>query len=128
MKRFFAIFLLLTLVLTACTTTPETTAPTTQPATAPTQPAVTQPTPGPTEPSAAPTEPTTQPTLPPQPEVCTLHQIDPYVGVNKEQFYDNYTTACCYNDAMYRTQHFLLSGSLDVPGQYAQEASYRRSL
>ena len=91
----------------------------TEPATQPTEP-TTQPT--------APTEPATQPTEPPYteaPEACMLHQTDPYIGVDKETFYANYTTACCYADASYRTLHYLMSGSLEVPGQYAEEAAYR---
>lgn len=144
MKRLLALFLLLTLLLTACVEPSGTTAPSTQP-TQPTTQAVdptqhtdpTQPSAAPTDPSVAPTNPvqdTTQPsgsdepTDPMQPEApaaCVLHQTDPYVGVDKEKFYENYTTACCYADAMYRTNHYLMSGQLEVPGQYAQEAEYR---
>lgn len=50
---------------------------------------------------------------------------DPYTGVNKTTFYSNYKTACCNLEAKYRSKHGLLSGSLDVPGQYVQEASNR---
>lgn len=50
---------------------------------------------------------------------CGGHDSDPYVGVDKAAFYENYTPACCYTDALYRTQHFLLSGMLIVPDQYA---------
>ena len=104
MKRLLAAFLLLALLLTGCMEPPVTV-----PGTTPTQP-TTQP---------------TDPTEPTQPERCQLHREDPYVGVDVDAFYANYTTACCYNDAMYRTQHYLLSGELEVPGQYAQEAAYR---
>lgn len=137
MKRLTVLLLLLALLLTACMTPPATepgTTPT-QPITAPVELAPTQPTTAPTAPTTAPTAPTTaptepttvptEPTEPVQPQGCQLHLTDPYVGVDKEEFYENYTTACCYNDAMYRTQHFLLSGRLEVPGQYVQEAAYR---
>ena len=50
---------------------------------------------------------------------------DPYVNVTKEEFYQNYTPATSYMDAYYRSQHGFLSGSLTVPGQYAEEAEYR---
>ncbi len=101
MKRLAAIFLLLVLLLSACTTPPETTAPTSTPSIQ-TQPSQTDP---------APTE--------PEDPGCGGHDSDPYVNVDKEQFYVNYQPACCYEDACYRTQHFLMSGSLEVPGQYA---------
>lgn len=92
-------------VLTACDSnvpTPSTgetgTAPTTQATDAPTEPAVTD---------------------------CGGHESDPYEGVTAEEFYADYTTACCYEDALFRSQHYFLSGSLEVPGQYAQDAEYR---
>ncbi len=47
---------------------------------------------------------------------------DPYVNVSKADFYANYQPAANYMDAYYRSQHGLLSGVLEVPGQYAQEA------
>ena len=50
---------------------------------------------------------------------------DPYATVSKEVFYANYTTACCLTNAKYRSQHGLLSGSLEIPGQYATEADNR---
>ena len=56
---------------------------------------------------------------------CQGHTSDPYTSVSKEAFYSDYTPACCYQDAIYRSRHGLLSGSLDVPGQYAQEAAYQ---
>ncbi len=63
-------------------------------------------------------------TAPGVPE-CAGHDSDPYVDVTKEEFYANYTPACCYTDACYRTEHFLLSGQLEIPGQYAQDAAYQ---
>lgn len=109
MKRLTVFFLLLALLLTACMEPTGTTLPSTVP----------------TQPSVAPTQPSSAPTQPTEPEGCTLHLEDPYVEVDKEAFYENYTTACCYNDAKFRTQHHLMSGQLEVPGQYAQEAAYR---
>lgn len=50
---------------------------------------------------------------------------DPYVGMTKAEFYANYKPATCLADALYRSQHGFLSGSLEVPGQYAQDADYR---
>ena len=119
--------------------TTEPTQPITEPTAPPTQPtAPTDPTTQPTDPTTQPTEstqptteptvPLTQPTEPPYvepPAACENHQSDPYVNVDKDAFYANYTTACCYADATYRTAHFLMSGSIEVPGQYAQEAGYR---
>ena len=40
---------------------------------------------------------------------------DPYVGVSKEDFYASYTPASSYADAYFRSQHFLMSGTLTVP-------------
>lgn len=50
---------------------------------------------------------------------------DPYVGMTAEEFYANYKPATCLEDALYRSQHGFLSGSLEVPGQYVTEAEYR---
>ncbi len=76
-----------------------------------------------------PTTPTTQPaensgpaTLPPEEPAPAQ---DPYEGMSKEEFYANYTPATSNEDAAYRSKHGFLSGSLEVPGQYAQEAAYR---
>ena len=56
---------------------------------------------------------------------CNHSTGDPYTNVNKTQFYTNYTKSCCNLDASFRSKHGLLSGSLEVPGQYAQDAAYR---
>lgn len=64
----------------------------------------------------------------PQPGIpvdCGGHDSDPYEGISKEDFYANYTPACCYADACYRTEHFLMSGYLEVPGQYATISEYQ---
>lgn len=57
--------------------------------------------------------------------VCNHGADDPYQNISKAEFYADYTTACCNLDATYRSKHGLLSGSLDVPGQYANEAENR---
>lgn len=68
--------------------------------------------------STAPGGTTQLPTIP----TCSGHDTDPYVDVDVDAFYANYTTACCYEDAQYRSQHYLMSGMLEVPGQYATVA------
>ena len=65
-----------------------------------------------------PAQTTTTPTTQPESVVCDGHPEDPYTGVDREAFYANYEPACCYVDARYRSKHFLMSGSLEVPGQY----------
>ena len=65
----------------------------------------------------------TVPTVSYTPHTCPAE--DPYQGVSKADFYADYTPACCYQDALHRSRHGLLSGSLEVPGQYAQEAASR---
>ncbi len=37
---------------------------------------------------------------------------DPYIGVNKTEFYKNYKPAVCLADALYRSAHSLMSGSI----------------
>lgn len=56
---------------------------------------------------------------------CSHGDGDPYQNVNKTQFYANYKTSCCNLDASYRSKHGLLSGSIKVPGQYAEENQNR---
>lgn len=98
----------------------EPTDPSSEPTVAPTQEPTNEPTQAPTqEPTSEPTEPPTEaPTAP-------IPTTDPYVGMTKEQFYANYTPAANYMDAYYRSLHGFLSGSLEVPGQYATLSSYR---
>lgn len=50
---------------------------------------------------------------------------DPYANVSREAFYANYRPACCLTNSKYRTQHGFLSGSVEVPGQYAVNAANR---
>lgn len=54
----------------------------------------------------------------PQQPQPTVPLTDPYVGMSREAFYADYAPATSYEDAQYRSQHGLLSGSLEVPGQY----------
>lgn len=56
---------------------------------------------------------------------CDHSDGDPYQNVSKSQFYADYEVACCNLDATYRSKHGLLSGSLDVPSQYARESQNR---
>lgn len=42
---------------------------------------------------------------------------DPYVNVDVEEFYNNYTPATSYMDAYYRSLHNLMSGSIDAQDQ-----------
>ena len=49
------------------------------------------------------------------------HKYDPYLNIkdnyDREHFYsDNYVEACCYEDAMYRSAHGLISGSIEDQG------------
>lgn len=44
-------------------------------------------------------------------------QSDPYVDVDVDEFYANYTPATTYMDAYYRSQHYLMSGSIDAQDQ-----------
>ncbi len=51
--------------------------------------------------------------------------VDPYINVNKTEFYANYRPAVCYQDAKWRTEHFLMSGSIDAQDQAPTVASNR---
>ena len=50
---------------------------------------------------------------------------DPYTDVTAEEFYANYTPAVSLQDALYRSLHGFLSGSLEVPGQEVSRADDR---
>jgi hypothetical protein len=65
----------------------------------------------------------TQPLNKPSPAVHNCSEKDPYTGVSKAAFYANYEPACCLQNALHRSKHGFLSGRLEVPGQYAKEAS-----
>lgn len=51
-------------------------------------------------------------------EVCIEDNLDdsedPYVDVNRNDFYANYSIATSYKDAYFRTKHGLMSGSIDL--------------
>lgn len=68
-------------------------------------------------------EPAAKPTISYQPHSCSAE--DPYQGMTEEQFYADYTPACCNQNAIHRSGHGFLSGLLEVPGQFAQEAENR---
>ncbi len=65
------------------------------------------------------------------PQVTTESKVeldfssDPYIGISKDEFYANYSPASCYLDAYYRTQHFLMSGSLDEQDQKPTVANHQ---
>ncbi len=42
---------------------------------------------------------------------------NPYTGISKTEFYDNYSPACCYLDATYRTELYLMSGDISEQDQ-----------
>ena len=53
---------------------------------------------------------------------------DPYIGVNVTEFYANYTPAISYMDAYYRTQHNLMSGSIEPQSANPTIATYQPTL
>ena len=59
------------------------------------------------------------------PKTHTCSAEDPYLNMSKEEFYSDYTTACCNQDAIHRSKHGFLSGSLEVSGQYAKDSQNR---
>lgn len=122
MKRFLPLILLLAMLLAACSNRSDSAADV--PTTGTTQ-STTQNT---TQNSTQSTTQTTQPDPDPEPDPepnCGGHDSDPYENVDKEQFYVNYEPACCYIDALYRSEHFLMSGYLEVPSQYATISEYQ---
>ncbi len=50
---------------------------------------------------------------------------DPYTDVDKTEFYKNYQPATSYMDAYYRSQHYLMSGSIDEQDQEPTLANYQ---
>ena len=50
---------------------------------------------------------------------------DPYENVDVEEFYANYTPAISYMDAYYRSQHNLMSGSIDEQNQKPTISEYQ---
>lgn len=63
-----------------------------------------------------------EPVLPPETADSQAADVppagDPYVGISRTDFYADYTPAVSYQDAVYRSLHGFLSGSVEVPGQY----------
>lgn len=53
---------------------------------------------------------------------------DPYENVDKDEFYADYIPAVSYMDAYYRTQHGLMSGSIDEQDQAPTISPYLPSL
>lgn len=47
--------------------------------------------------------------------------VDPYENMTKEQFYSNYQETTSYEDAMLRTEHGLISGSIDYISEVPQK-------
>ncbi|MBR2612233.1 MAG: hypothetical protein IKC72_04100 [Clostridia bacterium] len=62
---------------------------------------------------------------PPEEEDEPITSSDPYINVNKDEFYANYTPAKDYMDAYYRSEHGLMSGDIVTPDQAPNVASYR---
>ena len=52
---------------------------------------------------------------PPAPELD--FSSDPYESITKEDFYKNYTPAVSYQDAVYRTKHYFMSGEITEQDQ-----------
>lgn len=50
---------------------------------------------------------------------------DPYVNVNENEFYANYTPAISYMDAYYRSKHNLMSGSIAEQDQAPTISAYQ---
>lgn len=117
LTRILALLLVSLLLLTGCNVTPET--PTTEaPTSAPTEFPTEQPTDAPTDqPTEAPTDaPVEQPTESPFDE-GPVFTSDPYVNLDVNEFYKNYTPAVSASDAYYRTIHFLMSGDISEQDQ-----------
>ena len=50
---------------------------------------------------------------------------DPYVNVDKAEFYSNYTPAQSYWDSYYRSKHYLMSGSIEDQDQEPTISDYQ---
>ena len=115
MKKIIALLLLM-LLLAGCTAAPA-------PSSTPSVPVTTTTTPA----TALPTVPPTTAPQPTQPDMgtCSGHTQDQYEGVDKTAFYNNYTPACCWEDAQLRADAGLLAGLMEVPQQMFTRASYQ---
>lgn len=54
-------------------------------------------------------------------------KVDPYENISKDDFYASYEVASCYEDAMYRSLHGLMSGSILPQDQNPTISTYRPS-
>ena len=72
-----------------------------------------------------PAEPTVPPTTAPELSGCGGHETDPYAGMTKDEFYADYQVACCYIDALYRSEHGFLSGLLTPEDGTVPHADYQ---
>lgn len=54
-----------------------------------------------------------------------LDKEDPYINVDKDEFYSEYTPASSYTDAYYRTLHNLMSGTIGEQDQAPTISSYQ---
>ena len=65
--------------------------------------------------------------------MVSVPTTDPYVSVSTDEFYSNYTEALSYEDANYRTKHYLMSGSIEdedryyLPTEYTLDTVYKVS-
>ena len=59
------------------------------------------------------------------PAVADPVTSDPYVNVNVDEFYANYTPAVSYMDSYYRTRHNLMSGTIADQDQAPTISSYQ---
>ena len=124
-KRILSALLVALILFVGCDVTPE--LPTTD------NPALQQPTEAPTDaPTDAPTEapsetPTETPTKDPF-EEGPVYTEDPYINVNVDKFYENYTPAVSASDAYYRTIHYLMSGDISDQDQAPTIAENRPML
>ena len=63
------------------------------------------------------TIPTTTPNIDFDPDEDNGPTSDPYVNMTEEEFYANYTPATSYSDAVYRSKHYFMSGSIEEQDQ-----------
>ena len=55
----------------------------------------------------------------------SIYDSDPYEGLSKDEFYENYFEAINYQDALYRTLHGFMSGGLELPNEAPTIADYQ---
>ena len=69
----------------------------------------------PSENVQTPSTPKDDPNKDPKPDIDL--STDPYENMSKEEFYANYTPAVSYQDSVYRTKHYFMSGSIEAQDQ-----------